>query len=201
MKKVILKATPPDNPTERERLEALSAYLNQYFASTGLTEDKYNVLVADTELSPPQVFDKIYLYISAGPYTSMRVDAHYFNYRQDESYDFYISADYHAKYELDIYGLDFASFDYLKKIKSLLYIADFSAVKMQVMDAEEIKNLSDTVLSDAFVGQRFKLIAHFMQNDIINVGNITSVNEIDVTGMLESVNLNVVVRRSLENDR
>jgi hypothetical protein len=192
-----MKQLPLNNATEKTRLSAMADFCANFF-----TEKSVNAqtIIGSQLNSPPIVMDKTYLYINPERYHAMRVDSWYFEQAEDSSFNFYISADYHASYSFDIYGKSYDSFDYAKQIKSLLFGSNFFGVNMSFMNCDEINNLSSTILSDSLIFQRFKFVAHFLQNDIINVGSIPFINQIEVVGLLDKVNLDIIVPKGLLDD-
>lgn len=176
---------------EKGRLSAIANTIQTFFDGNNISAQ---ALVGSTVLTPPQVMDKIYIYVNPAKYHKMCVDSHYFEQREDEDYNFYISASYHASYSIDVYGKDYDAFDSAKTLLSLFFTTNYPSLRMAFMDADEILNLTDTNLSDSLVFQRFKFVAHFMQNDIINIGVITSIDEVKVQGMLSNVKIDVIVR-------
>jgi hypothetical protein len=175
---------------ERLRLSAISNYFQSFFTNNSINGIS---LVGSTLLSPPEVMDKIYVYVNPERYFAMDVDNHSYTLNEDGTYQFTIGVYYHASYSIDIYGKEYDAFDYAKTLRSLLYPEAFSGLGMGFMDCHEILNLTNTNLSDSLVFQRFKFVANFMQNDIINVRAIGSINQIEVKGILSGISIDVVV--------
>ena len=190
-----LKASPADNSTEAQRLSAMAEFCNTYFASIS---QNVSVQVASTMQTPPEVNNQNYLYINPERYHRMRVQSYYTEMQEDLSYLLWISADYHASYSFDFYniaqeGMDYSCFDVAKKLLAQLFYADLSAYDMSFMNSDEINNLSNTNLSDSFIVQRFRFVAHFIQNDIINLPVQDPVTEIEIKGIISNMSIDVII--------